>query len=66
MDIAHTCYGHTAGRLGVAVFAMLVDRGALRPPDGSAAGLVRRGTGDRELTVTPRGSRRLGALVPGF
>ncbi len=122
VDIAHTCYDHTAGRLGVAVFAMLVDRGALRPPDGSAdltlggdvsafhdlgvdpaavrpgrrrlatacldrtnrvphlggvlghevleallaAGSVRRGAGDRELTITPRGSRRLSALVPGF
>jgi DNA-binding transcriptional ArsR family regulator len=40
VDTAHTCYDHTAGRLGVAVFAMLVDRGALRPPDGSAAGLT--------------------------
>jgi DNA-binding transcriptional ArsR family regulator len=122
VDIAHTCYDHTAGRLGVAVFAMLVDRGALRPPDGSAAGLslggdasafhdlgvdpaavdpgrrrlatacldrtnrvphlggvlghevlaaflaagwVRRGAGDRELTITPRGSRRLSALGLG-
>ncbi|MDQ7802972.1 helix-turn-helix transcriptional regulator [Amycolatopsis sp. A133] len=36
-DIAHTCYDHAAGRLGVAVFALLVERGALRPPDGSAA-----------------------------
>jgi DNA-binding transcriptional ArsR family regulator len=35
-DIAHTCYDHAAGRLGVAVFALLVSRGALRPPDGSA------------------------------
>ncbi|WP_103352331.1 helix-turn-helix transcriptional regulator [Amycolatopsis sp. CA-128772] len=34
-DIAHTCYDHAAGRLGIAVFALLVDRGALRPPDGS-------------------------------
>lgn len=40
VDIAHTCYDHAAGRLGVAVFAMLVDRGALRPPDGSAADLT--------------------------
>jgi DNA-binding transcriptional ArsR family regulator len=123
VDIAHTCYDHAAGRLGVAVFAMLVDRGALRPPDGSAAGLtlggdlsafrdlgvdpaevdpgrrrlatacldrtkrvphlggvlghevldallagdlVRRGAGDRELRLTPRGHRRLTALLPGF
>jgi DNA-binding transcriptional ArsR family regulator len=35
IDLAHTCYDHVAGRLGVAVFAMLVDRSALRPPDGS-------------------------------
>jgi DNA-binding transcriptional ArsR family regulator len=119
VDIAHTCYDHTAGRLGVTVFAMLVDRGALRAPDGSAAdltlggdvsafhdlgvdpltvdpgrrrlatacldrtnrvphlggvlghevlaaflaaGLVRRGGGDRELTITPSGSRRFDAL----
>lgn len=119
VDIAHTCYDHAAGRLGVAVFAMLVERGALRPPDGSAAdltlggdvsafhdfgvdpaavdpgrrrlatacldrtnrlphlggvlghevlaallgdGLVRRGDGDRELALTPKGRRRLGAL----
>lgn len=40
VDIAHTCYDHAAGRLGVAVFAMLVERGALRPPDGSAADLT--------------------------
>lgn len=33
-DIAHTCYDHAAGRLGVAVFATLVERGVLRPPDG--------------------------------
>jgi DNA-binding transcriptional ArsR family regulator len=33
-DIAHSCYDHAAGRLGVSVFAMLVERGALRPPDG--------------------------------
>ncbi|MFD0683671.1 ArsR/SmtB family transcription factor [Actinomadura fibrosa] len=33
-DIARTCYGHTAGRLGVAVYTTLVDRDALRPPDG--------------------------------
>jgi hypothetical protein len=28
-DLAHTCYDHTAGRLGVSVFATLVARGAL-------------------------------------
>lgn len=33
-DVAHTCYDHTAGLLGVTVFATLVERGALRPPDG--------------------------------
>lgn len=33
-DIAHTCYDHTAGRLGVAVFTVLVNEGALLPPDG--------------------------------
>jgi DNA-binding transcriptional ArsR family regulator len=35
-DIAHTCYDHTAGRLGVALLAHLVDRGALSAPDGIA------------------------------
>ncbi|MFC0438359.1 helix-turn-helix transcriptional regulator [Kutzneria buriramensis] len=35
IDLAHTCYDHVAGRLGVAVFALLVERSALRPPDGS-------------------------------
>jgi DNA-binding transcriptional ArsR family regulator len=33
-DVAHTCYDHAAGRLGVSVFAALVDRGALSTPDG--------------------------------
>ncbi|MDQ2583794.1 ArsR/SmtB family transcription factor [Saccharothrix yanglingensis] len=33
-DVAHTCYDHAAGRLGVTVFATLVDRGALTAPDG--------------------------------
>ncbi len=32
-DVARTCYDHVAGRLGVAVFSMLVDRGALRAGD---------------------------------
>jgi DNA-binding transcriptional ArsR family regulator len=32
-DVAHTCYDHAAGLLGVTVFAALVERGALRPPD---------------------------------
>ncbi|WP_214415503.1 ArsR/SmtB family transcription factor [Sphaerisporangium fuscum] len=39
-DIAHTCYDHAAGLLGVAVFTTLVDRGALRPPDGTAGTLA--------------------------
>ena len=30
-DLARTCYDHLAGRLGVAVFSELVDRGALLP-----------------------------------
>lgn len=38
--LARTCYDHTAGRLGVAVFAALVDRGALVPPDGRTAELA--------------------------
>lgn len=36
-EIARTCYDHLAGRLGVAVFGMLVARGALLPPDGRDA-----------------------------
>ncbi len=39
-DIAHTCYDHAAGLLGVAVFATLVERDALRPPDGHGDELV--------------------------
>jgi DNA-binding transcriptional ArsR family regulator len=33
-DLAHTCYDHAAGRLGVALLTHLVDRGALTAPDG--------------------------------
>lgn len=33
-DLAHTCYDHAAGRLGVSVFAALVARGALSTPNG--------------------------------
>ncbi|WP_214404434.1 ArsR/SmtB family transcription factor [Pseudonocardia lacus] len=33
-DIAHTCYDHAAGRLGVALLGHLVERGALTAPDG--------------------------------
>jgi DNA-binding transcriptional ArsR family regulator len=32
-DLAHTCYDHVAGRLGVTVFATLVDRAALSVVD---------------------------------
>jgi DNA-binding transcriptional ArsR family regulator len=32
-DVAHTCYDHAAGRLGVTVFATLVDRAALSTVD---------------------------------
>lgn len=39
-DLAHTCYDHVAGRLGVRVFATLVDRGALRSPTGDAPDLA--------------------------
>ena len=42
-DIAHTCYDHVAGRLGVALFASLAGRGAIARPDGR---------GD-EVTVKP-------------
>jgi DNA-binding transcriptional ArsR family regulator len=33
-DLAHTCYDHAAGRLGVSLFSSLVDQGALSPVDG--------------------------------
>jgi DNA-binding transcriptional ArsR family regulator len=33
-DVAHTCYDHAAGRLGVALLGHLVERGALTAPDG--------------------------------
>ncbi|MFC4591487.1 ArsR/SmtB family transcription factor [Sphaerisporangium corydalis] len=39
-DVAHTCYDHAAGRLGVAVLGTLVERGALRPPDGRDGSLA--------------------------
>ncbi len=34
-DVAHTCYDHTAGRLGVRMFAALVEGNALSTPDGT-------------------------------
>jgi DNA-binding transcriptional ArsR family regulator len=40
VDIAHTCYDHAAGQLGVCVFAMLVEQSALQPPDGTGDELV--------------------------
>jgi DNA-binding transcriptional ArsR family regulator len=36
-DLAHTCYDHAAGRLGVTVFATLVDRAALSTVEGQVA-----------------------------
>ncbi|WP_131741876.1 ArsR/SmtB family transcription factor [Actinomadura roseirufa] len=59
-DIAHTCYDHAAGRLGVAIFDMLLGRAALLAPD--AAGAVRLGPGQdafADLGVD------LGAVRPG-
>lgn len=52
VDVAHTCYDHAAGRLGIAVFATLVDGGALRPPDGR--------TGELALGHDPSALRLLG------
>ncbi|QQQ75355.1 helix-turn-helix transcriptional regulator [Saccharothrix sp. 6-C] len=40
VDVAHTCYDHAAGRLGISVFATLVEAGALRPPDGRTGDLA--------------------------
>lgn len=34
-DLAHTCYDHAAGRLGVRVFAQLTAENALSTPDGT-------------------------------
>ncbi|QFZ24334.1 ArsR family transcriptional regulator [Saccharothrix syringae] len=60
-DVAHTCYDHAAGRLGVSAFATLVERGALRPPDGLGDELA--------LGPDPGAFTELGvdpaALVPG-
>ncbi|GII86632.1 transcriptional regulator [Sphaerisporangium siamense] len=39
-DLAHTCYDHAAGLLGVTLFATLVERGALQPPDGRDSALA--------------------------
>ncbi|WP_248963071.1 ArsR/SmtB family transcription factor [Sphaerisporangium perillae] len=122
-DVAHTCYDHAAGLLGVSVFSALIERGALQPPDGRdsalalggdpaffaelgvdlatvdtrrrklatacldrahrlphlggalgkavldafiARGLIEAHEGTRELTVTPRGTTELPALLPAF
>jgi DNA-binding transcriptional ArsR family regulator len=43
VDVAHTCYDHAAGRLGISVFGMLIDRAALQPPTGGGGEL---GLGD--------------------
>ncbi|MFE9745474.1 ArsR/SmtB family transcription factor [Saccharothrix saharensis] len=40
VDVAHTCYDHAAGRLGISVFTTLVSAGALHPPDGRTGELV--------------------------
>jgi DNA-binding transcriptional ArsR family regulator len=123
LDIVRTCYDHTAGLIGVRLFAWLVERGALRAPDGRTDELalgrdpaalteigvdpsaitagrrrlavacldrthllphlggelgrvildalirddvLRRGRGDRVLTVTPAGASYLTALLPGL
>jgi DNA-binding transcriptional ArsR family regulator len=54
-DIVRTCYDHTAGLLGVRLFAWLVDRGALRAPDGRTGELAlgRDPTALTEIGVVP-------------
>jgi DNA-binding transcriptional ArsR family regulator len=49
---ARTCYDHLAGRLGVALFGALIDRGALR----------RQGSGRGEIELGPRAEQVFGAL----
>jgi DNA-binding transcriptional ArsR family regulator len=51
-EVARTCYDHVAGQLGVRIFAQLVERGALRPPDGR--------TGELTLGPDPAALRELG------
>jgi len=68
VDVARSCYDHVAGHLGVRMFAHLVDRGALCPPDGHGDELTL-GTDPaalRELGVDPDpagGSRRKAAVA---
>jgi DNA-binding transcriptional ArsR family regulator len=52
VDIAHTCYDHAAGRLGVFLFTTLVERSALRPPRGRGDELV---LGDNLSAFAPLG-----------
>ena len=49
---ARTCYDHLAGRLGVALFGALVDRGALRA----------QGAGRDDVELGPRAEQVFGAL----
>ncbi|MEU4441823.1 helix-turn-helix transcriptional regulator [Actinosynnema sp. NPDC050801] len=60
VDVAHTCYDHAAGRLGIAVFATLVDGGALKPPDGRTGDLA---LGD-DLSALHRLGVDPGAVAP--
>ena len=71
VDIAHTCYDHAAGRLGVALLAHLVDSGAVTAPDGrdeelslgpDPTALVALGIDPAEVDA---GRRKLGHRLPG-
>ncbi|GII81496.1 transcriptional regulator [Sphaerisporangium rufum] len=52
-DVAHTCYDHAAGLLGVTIFSTLVARGALRPLDDGELALGADTSALAELGVDP-------------
>jgi hypothetical protein len=58
-DIARTCFDHAAGRLGVAVFSTLIDRGGLTAPGGGELTLGPQTSAFTDLGVDPY------ALDPG-
>jgi DNA-binding transcriptional ArsR family regulator len=59
---ARTCYDHLAGRLGVAIFAALVERDALRPPDEVHQVGRKRRDGLGRVAIGPEAARVFAAL----